>query len=307
MDAEYVVDCAIEQMAAREYVGDAFPCFCPDLGPEISATLFGWEIETGTRPVVSCPEDWQKLIDRGANFSNVYWRALERMLDVAIGLSRGRFLVGIPSLLGNYDVLSVLRGPQQHCMDLIDHPEVISAAGCTVADAYASGFERLYKKLAAAGMGSSTWTPFYHDGPAGVGACDFWGLVSGQIASEMILPAIRREMAPMQRTIFHLDGPRALRHLDLLLEIPELNAVQWEYGSGHGRAQEWVDVYRRILDAGKCVHVLAEDPEDALTVLDRLGPRCLWIQVEQEFPSADAAKGFLTEIQRHSAACPLCR
>jgi hypothetical protein len=35
----------------------------------------------------------------------------------------------------------------------------------------------------------------------------------------------------VERTIYHLDGPGALRHLDRLLAIPELDCAQWIQGA----------------------------------------------------------------------------
>ena len=56
-------------------------------------------------------------------------------------------------------------------------------------------------------------------------------------------------------TIYHLDGPGALRHLDTLLEIDKLDAIQFVYGDGARPATRWLDVYMRIQDAGKNIHV----------------------------------------------------
>jgi hypothetical protein len=70
-------------------------------------------------------------------------------------------------------------------------------------------------------------------------------------------------------SIYHLDGPGALRHLDALLAIPELNAVQWVCGEGRGPVGRWADVLRRIQDAGKNVQVFlgTNEIDDVMRVL----------------------------------------
>ena len=73
---------------------------------------------------------------------------------------------------------------------------------------------------------------------------------------EAILPSLRREIGHMKYSLFHLDGPGALKHLDALLELDELDAVQWVYGAGAGPAARWLDVYRRIQDAGKGLQIV---------------------------------------------------
>ncbi|MCB0115702.1 MAG: hypothetical protein R2873_34425 [Caldilineaceae bacterium] len=301
LDVEYVVSSAIARMERTDYVGDSFPIFWPNIGPEISAAPFGCELTftedtSWSHPVVDRCEAWQQILTMQPDFGNVYWRTMEQMMDLAIERSDGRYVVGITDLHGNYDILAALRDPQQLCLDLIDCPELVQAAGRHVAQAYVAMFQRQYERVRAAGFGSTTWLPMYHDGPAYVPSCDFWIMVSGQMAAEMMLPDILTEMAPLQRSIFHLDGPKALRHLDLLLDLPQLNAVQWVYGAGAGPAARWIDVYRRIQAAGKSLQLIAEDPADALTVLEALDAHGVWVSVSEPFDTVAEAEAFVAAM-----------
>ncbi len=240
-------------MQQQDFVGDSFPLFWPNVGPEIMAALFGCELEWGEHthwsvPIVHSIDDWHRLLEMKPDWDNPYWQVMEKMTDYALSICGGRFIVGLTDLHGNYDLLASLRNPEQLCTDLIDCPELILRAGRLASSVTVQAFERGYAKIAAAGMGASTWTPTYHEGPMYVPSCDFWCMVSPKMAREMILPEILHEMRPLQRSIFHLDGPQALPHLDLLLhEMPQLNAVQWVYGAGHGPCTKWLDVYRRCL------------------------------------------------------------
>lgn len=302
---DYVLTTAIAWMEATDYVGDRFPCFNPNLGPEVTATVFGCDLEFGddtswSRPVVHDPADWQRIIQMRPKFHNHYWRAIEELTDAAIRESNGRYVVGITDLHGSYDILAAVRDPQALCMDLLDCPDLVRRAGRQAANTFVGCFERLYAQVAAAHMGSACWLPSYHTGPAYVPSCDFWCMVDGRTAREMILPDLLVEIEPLQRSVFHLDGPQALRHLDLLLDLPQLNAVQWEYGAGNGPAGRWIEVYRRILGAGKGAVVHARDPDDAFTVLDAVGPEGLWFFMNEPFDSADSARAFLSEMGSRS-------
>lgn len=305
LDVEYVVDTAIAWMECTHYVGDSFPIFWPNLGPEITATLFGCELEfsestSWSKPVVHGPEDWQRVLHTAPDFDNPYWRTIEQMTDYAIERCDGRYVVGITDLHGNYDILAALRDPQQLCIDILDYPELIAQVGRHVARAFVQSFERCYEKVSAAGFGCTTWCPAYHEGRYYVASCDFWLMISSEIAREMVLPDILVEMEPLDRTLFHLDGVGALRHLDLLLEIPSLHAIQWVYGAGRGPASRWIEVYRRCLQAGKSVQVLAETAEDALDVLEAIGSRGVWLTVGEAFSSVQEAEAFLREVERRT-------
>ncbi len=303
LDVEFVVESAIARMERTDYVGDSFPVFWPNIGPEISAVPFGCELTFTERtswshPVVHDCDGWHQILAMQPDFDNIYWRTMEQMMDLAIERCDGRYVVGMTDLHGNYDILAALRDPQQLCLDLIDCPDLVRQAGRHVSQAFLAMFQRQYERVKAAGFGSTTWLPTYHEGPAYVPSCDFWIMVSGEMAAEMMLPDILTEMAPLQRSIFHLDGPKALRHLDLLLDLPQLDAVQWVYGAGAGPAAHWIDVYRRIQAAGKSLQLIAHDPADAITVLDALDPRGVWVTVEEPFQSVAEAEAFVRAVGR---------
>ncbi len=301
LDVEFVVESTIAEMERSDYVGDTYPIFWSNIGPEITSTLFGCELTftettSWSSPIVQSCADWQSIIASPPNFANPYWQAMEQMTHLAIDRCNGRYVVGITDLHGNYDILAGLRDPMNLSIDLMDCPELVIQAGRHVSNGFVQAFNRLYDKMDAAGFGSACWLPVYHEGPAYVPSCDFWCMVSPKMAQEWILPDILVEMEPLERSIFHLDGPRALRHLDLLLELPQLNAVQWVYGAGQGPAARWIDVYRRIRAAGKGLQLIAQDANDALTVLQAIGPQGVYISVEHPFTTVEAANSFIAQV-----------
>lgn len=302
LDVEWVVESSIAWMEAIDYLGDSFPIFQPNIGPEISSTLFGCELTftettSWSTPVIKTLKDWERIIETPPDFENPYWQAVERMTDYAIECSNGRYIVGITDLHGNYDILAALRDPMHLATDLLDDPELVKQAGHHVSSAFIEAFERLYGKVFRAGMGSTTWLATYHEGPMYVPSCDYWCMVSPDMAREIILPDILFEMQPLERSIFHLDGVTALKHLDLVLSIPHLNGVQWVYGAGQGPAARWIETYRRIREAGKCLQVLAYDAHDALAVLESLGPEGVWLTIEVPFQTVEEAQRFLKEVE----------
>jgi hypothetical protein len=129
-------------------------------------------------------------------------------------------------------------------------------------------------------------------------------MISPEMARDMVAPTKQIEMAGLERSIFHLDGIQALKHLDTTLALPGLTALQWVYGEGHGPAARWLDVYQRALDAGKSVQVLADSPDDSLAVLDALGPRGVWLTVSKPFDTLDDAHAYLAEVSRRSHRSP---
>ena len=60
----------------------------------------------------------------------------------------------------------------------------------------------------------------------------------------------------MTHNIFHVDGKGVLRHIDKILAIPEINAIQWVQGVGDDLPiLQWIPVIKKIQAAGKGVLV----------------------------------------------------
>lgn len=306
LDVRYQVETALARLEAQPALGDTMPAWMPNVGPDLVATLYGAQLEFGEntswcQPCFTRTSDWRHFLERSPDFTNHYWQTIDAMISTATARFAGRYFVAMPDLHGNFDILAGLRGPEDLCLDLVDEPELVRAAAAHASRGYVQAWRRCHHRLLALGQPSTTWCSYLHDGPAYVPSCDFWCLVSSTIAREFIRPGIVSEMAPLERSIFHLDGPQALHHLDLVLGLPGLNAVQWVYGAGHGPAREWLEVYRRIRAAGKAVQVLAEDAADALAVLHALGPAGLWLHVGQPLADEAAARAFLHEVNALSA------
>jgi 5-methyltetrahydrofolate--homocysteine methyltransferase len=81
--------------------------------------------------------------------------------------------------------------------------------------------------------------------------CDVICLLGPRHARRFVLPAIAEEAAYLDHCIFHLDGPAALVHLDDLLAIPAIDAIQWVPGDGQPRSPQWMDLLQKIQAAGK--------------------------------------------------------
>ncbi len=306
LDVEFQVASVLARLESTQYFGDSVPCWMPNVGPDLCSTLFGAELEFGEdtswcQTTIHKPEDWTRFIETPPNFENLYWRTIEEMIERAHQQFGDRFYIAMPDLHGSFDMLSGLRGAEDLCYDLIDDPEPVRQASLHASQVYVQAYNRLDPILTSLGQPRTTWTNYLHDGPAYVPSCDFWCLVSGQIARDYVVPTLELEMTPFERSIFHLDGPQALHHLDLVLQLPGLNAVQWVYGAGQGRASDWLDVYRQCRQAGKAIQVLAEDTEDALNVLRELGPDGVWLTIYNPLPSADHAINFLQTVNQLSA------
>jgi hypothetical protein len=61
--------------------------------------------------------------------------------------------------------------------------------------------------------------------------------------------------AHVDHSLYHLDGPGAVRHVPLLLRLERLDCIQWIQGAGGPLPSQWLDLLRRIQAGGKSLQL----------------------------------------------------
>ena len=122
-------------------------------------------------------------------------------------------------------------------------------------------------------------------------------MISKEMFDEFFLEGIAGECRHYGRSIYHLDGPGALRHLDSILSIPELDAVQWVPGAGRDQCKSWMDLYKKILAAGKSIVVYPQTKGDFLALMDNLPAKGLCIMFNGA-ANEDDAKDIMKFVEK---------
>jgi hypothetical protein len=134
----------------------------------------------------------------------------------------------------------------------------------------------LYRITTKRGAGLFHWLRMWSNKPYLPPACDFNFMIGPEEFQKICLPDIARQAATAGRAVFHLDGPGAARHIDALLELPELDAIQFTPGEGTPSALAWVEMFRKIQSRGKSVLIFAPQSE-TLKLCEELRPEGLAI------------------------------
>lgn len=297
-DAEYVADSSLAWVMHSEYLGDAIPSVFPNLGPEVFSAFFGAELEFGEMTSWSVPmlDDWSRAEELALSRDNLYWRKLEEITDALLHRGRNRFFVGLTDIHPGGDAIAAFRDPLQLNMDLLLHRDQVKRLLRKVTNAYFEVFDYYCDKLQGAGQAIANWAGIVSDCRWYVPSNDFSCMISKDLFDEIFLPGIAEECRHHEASLYHLDGPDALRHLDSLLGVLEINAIQWVFGAGHGTVRDWLWVYQKCQEAGKGLMLnLASDDLDWL--LANLRPQGLWIQLHG-IRSREEAQTALARMER---------
>lgn len=301
-DVDHILDCLGVSFTGRRFVGDTLPTFMPNIGPEVCATIYGAQLDfspdsSWSRPIAA---NCAQVLTLKPNLETPYWDFIRHLTRQSIERGRGKWITGITDLHTNGDLLAALREPQELLMEMAEDPAAVRAAMQHLTPDFKLMYDDQCAVIRSAGQPTLSWIPAPHHGRMNVAQCDLICMISSDLFQDLILPALQWEMAQVDRSIFHLDGPGALRHLDALLECKNLHAVQWVCGAGNGPAAKWIDIYQRIQAAGKAMQLLCEDVRDARILMEHLKPEGCWFCVGGSCTTAEA-EGLINEVGRWSA------
>lgn len=216
---------------------------------------------------------------------NPWWITSEKISRACVELSQGQYLVGCPDLIENVDILSSLRGGQTLCLDMIERPAWVEQKVAEINQVWFEAYQRIYD-LIKLDDGSAAFGAFYVWGPGKTAKlqCDASAMFSPQMFRRFVVPALSAQCEWLDNSLYHLDGTQAMVHLDTLLQIAPLDAIEWtpQAGIETGGHPRWHELYRRILAAGKSVQVVGVRPAEVMPLLNAIGREGVYLLVQFE-------------------------
>lgn len=262
-------------------VGDALPQIRVDFGPVLLGGMLGGITEFGSDTAWTHPfidDAWSNAPDWKIPSEHPLWKLLRELTERVACDAAGKYLLCTPDLGGSADVLLNLRSSAPLCLDLVDHPSKITETVEAIYPAWRQAFCELYRITLPHHTGLIHWIQLWSERPYLVPACDFMYLIGKPEFERFFLPDIVRQTAAVGRAAFHLDGPEATRHIDALLEVPDIQAIQFTPGEGAPSALAWVEMFRKIQAKGRSLLIVCP-PAEVLALCERLQPEGLAIWV----------------------------
>ena len=251
---------------------DILPVANTQLGPGSLAAILGGVFEGGEDTIWIHPHpQFDPTIPFDPNHPNYLLH--KQLLHCCKQRSRGHYYVGMPDLMEGLDVLAALKGTDQVLIDTVMCPETVECQMQRINDIYFTVFDELYDIIREGDEMAFCYFSCWAPGKMTKLQCDISTMISEDDYRRFVQPFIREQCQRIDYTLYHLDGVGAIRHLPTLLEISELNAIQWTPGVGEpqGGSSKWYDLYRRILDGGKSVMASWVTLSELPALLDHIG------------------------------------
>ena len=276
-DTEYQVNRFIKNLDTHPWLGETFPTYYPNLGPNFFAAAitnselkFG-EVTSWCKPQVFDEDDLANI-----NFyrQNPYYQKILEMTNYALERCEHRFMVGYTDMHPSLDCADALRGTEELCMDMFDGKEFVTKLVDKCFAPFFPMMDEFHTLLKSKNQLSVSWMNIPSYESMHIPSCDLGAMISKDLFNEFSLPYIKKEVAHFKHNVFHLDGKGVANHVDELLKIDEIQAIQWVQGVGDDKPiMQLIEFIKKMQKAGKSlvIDVAPEELENFLNVMDPKG------------------------------------
>jgi hypothetical protein len=246
----------IEWRDSHDFFGAAIPFFYLEFGPDHFSALVGGDLEWNPD---SPDTTWSKqpfitdINNTEIKFckKSKWWERTVKFITELREACDDKVLIAAPTLVSNLDCLCAIRGTQELLLDMVMNPEGVNTALEQINCAHKQIADALHELVGASEYGSITRHGVYSPQRAGVIQCDFSAMISPEMFEGFVIPSIVKETKSYDHCTYHLDGPDAIRHLELICNLDQIGIIQWVAGSGNAATTDWTDLHVKIDNLGK--------------------------------------------------------
>lgn len=268
------------QLDGTDYLCEGFPGFWCNLGPDVMAGFMGSELDFSS-PDTSWAKfrvkDWAAEPPLRFHREGWLWQQMEKFLKLAADRCRGRWLIGSGDLHTNGDALAALRGPENLLLDLVDNPGEIKKRLAECHEVFRQVLQAHFDIIHPATGGYNTsWMAATCKGRYAVLQNDFSCMIGPRMFDEFFKEYVEKEAAGLDHSIYHLDGPGAIAHLESICASPHVDAIQWVPGAGNKPLPEWPELLKKVQRLGKGLWLYGS-AEEARRMMSYLRPEgCMY-------------------------------
>lgn len=282
--------------------GESFPNLWMNLGPGVLAAYYTnflkFDGDTNTA-WFEYPLPWEEVERLVFKDDNEWWQYTKYITKLSVERGKDKFIVGTTDIGGVLDVLSSFRGAQNLLIDLIEEPERVLHMLDKILTSWFKVYEELYNIINNFQDGTSAWMGIWCHRRWYPLQCDFSYMISPKMFERFVLPHLIEQCKWLDYSIYHLDGPGEIPHLDMLLDIPELTGIQWVPGAGNPQCDSpiWFPMYKKILAHNKLLVLQSFDDNRNIPKIFEEIPR-KGVLISAWFESETSVREFLKIMRR---------
>jgi hypothetical protein len=285
-DPDFAIRSTLAHIANTYYAGDAIALGYAQGNLLYPAFGGAGRFDDGTVWVDPSLKSFDEWADYRYDPANIW---IERFLRVNKALAehaQGRYMVGTQGFFGATDALALIRGYEDFVIELCteEREELFRRAQSEAIRGHKDIITRAWNDVEAWQQGTATIPGIWAPGRINYWSADFSCLIGPDDCRRWLLPEMKEMIDLCEFSIYHLDGPDAVRHLPLICEFEDLDAIQYTVGPQvREDPSHWIGVMKEIQKRGKATWALVRPDEVEMTIRE-LEPEGLFLSVEAASP-----------------------
>lgn len=285
LDFDYLTASIEYRLKTTFFGGENFPIWDPGYpGYDCHAVYLGCgvtiaEDTSWVHPIISEGEltsyDYSKFkIDKGSDS----WKLFLKLRNYAVQDSKGKCVPGNMCFGSTGDTLASMRSSEKLLLDLVECPEYVRDFEIYLMKQWIEIYEESYAITHEAAEGSTCWFGFWSPRKFYGVQNDFSYMISSKMYEDVFLPALKMQTDYLDHAVYHVDGVSAFRHVDTLLGLKKLQALQILPGSGKPSPLYYMDVLKKVQAAKHNLQIMIE-PGEIKDALENLSARGLHLTI----------------------------
>lgn len=268
----------------KKYLADTLPIAMIDYGTVTLSALLGCipifkDDSIWYNPCISDIKKYPHIVFQE---DNKWWNILKAKIDAFKNVDNRDFILGAPALTPGMDCLAAMMGTEKLLIEMIDNECLIRKKLNEIQEAYFEIFDKIYDSISLRDKSSAFgYFSLWGNGKTAQAQCDISAMFSTNMFTNFVLPYLNEQCDKLDNVMYHLDGTQALRHLEALLSVEKLRAIEWTPQSSieSGGNPRWYELYKYILKGRKSIQIMDVKPNEVEPLIEAVGNNGLFINV----------------------------
>lgn len=303
-DFEKLIDSQINSLKNVSFLGESYPVLHHHWGnrgtPMTMAAYINGKVvfREETVWIEKVVEDWETF-DIKFDPENYWVKISKELMEKQIEKIDDKMLIGMPDLGDALTCFSLIRGVENLLFDVIEKPHILLEKINVFTDVWKKYHNYFYETYIKKLQGDCSWL-IWAPGKTYACQCDFSTMISPKLFEKFVIPELEQIKDYLDYIAWHLDGPDEIKHVDLLLSLPYVKAIQIVPGAGNpGCASElWLPIIKKITEKGRNVFVSAKNEEELKTLISEIPKEKMAISLNMLFESKSQAEELIEWIKK---------
>ena len=237
-DPETIYRNNMERLENTFLGGETLPIIFQNYGTSGHCNFYGAVPSYGNDTIWFDPV-WDDLTEAENSYTE---ERLKQHLEITRYLTEragDSYFIGMPDSSGTLDALGHLYGTENVLMDMLAEPDAVKNAIRILNEGWIRTNEMFYQVTEKLnGGGAHAWMHILAPGRVAHMQCDMSVMFSKDMYREFVVDELKQQMEWLEYPVYHFDGIEQEQHLDYILGLDRLKAIQWTHVAGLSAGSE---------------------------------------------------------------------